>query len=135
MEKMFLDATSKTEDSAMNLQKMITDESAIFDILGDFFYHMDEAVRQAALEVYVRRAFISYDLNCLQHQRLPHSQSAVHFQFILPQSHPNRLEEILTARLKLKKEIPQDISHKSWDTSTDFKIYLQIFLFRHRFRY
>ena len=27
------------------------DESAIFDILGDFFYHVDEAVRQAALEV------------------------------------------------------------------------------------
>ena len=90
MEKMFLDATNKTEDSAMNLQKMITDESAIFDILGDFFYHVDEAVRQAALEVYVRRAFISYDLTCLQHQRLPLGQSAVHFQFLLPQSHPNR---------------------------------------------
>ena len=35
MEKMFLDATNKTEDSATNLQKMITDESAIFDILGN----------------------------------------------------------------------------------------------------
>jgi len=90
MEKMFLDATNKTEDSATNLQKMITDESAIFDILGDFFYHVDEAVRQAALEVYVRRAFISYDLTCLQHQRLPLGQSAVHFQFMLPLSHPNR---------------------------------------------
>ena len=46
MEKMFLDATNKTEDSATSLHKMITDESAIFDILGDFFYHVDEAVRQ-----------------------------------------------------------------------------------------
>jgi len=90
MEKMFLDATNKTEDSATNLQKMITDESAIFDILGDFFYHVDGDVRQAALEVYVRRAFISYDLTCLQHQRLLQGQSAVHFQFLLPQSHPNR---------------------------------------------
>lgn len=90
MEKMFLDATNKTEDSALNLQKMITDESAIFDILGDFFYHVDEAVQQAALEVYVRRAFISYELTCVQHQRLTYGQSAVHFQFILPQSHPNR---------------------------------------------
>ena len=90
MEKMFLDATNKTEDSATNLHKMITDESAIFDILGDFFYHVDEAVCQAALEVYVRRAFISYDLTCLQHQRLPQGQTAVHFQFLLPQSHPSR---------------------------------------------
>ena len=73
MEKMFLDATNKSEDSATSLQKMITDESAIFDILGNFFYHDDEAVRQAALEVYVRRAFISYDLTCLQGRTFFHS--------------------------------------------------------------
>ena len=90
MEKMFLDGTNKSEDSTSSLQKMITDESAIFDVLGEFFYHVEEGVRQAALEVYIRRAFISYDVTCLQHQRLPLGQSCVHFQFLLPQSHPNR---------------------------------------------
>ena len=40
--------------------------------------------------MYVRRAFVSYEVTCLQHQRLPLGQSAVHFQFLLPQSHPNR---------------------------------------------
>ena len=54
MEKMFLDGTSKSENSATNLQSMITDESAIFDVLGEFFYHAEERVQQAALEVYIR---------------------------------------------------------------------------------
>ena len=90
MEKMFLDGTNKSEDSTSSLQAMIMDESAIFDVLGEFFYHMEEGVRQAALEVYIRRAFISYDVTCLQHQRLPLGQACVHFQFLLPQSHPNR---------------------------------------------
>ena len=90
MEKMFLDGTNKSEDSTSSLQAMITDESAIFDVLGEFFYHLEEGVRQAALEVYIRRAFISYDVTCLQHQRLPLGQSCVYFQFLLPQSHPNR---------------------------------------------
>jgi len=90
MEKMFLDGTNKSEDSASSLQAMITDESAIFDVLCEFFYHLEEGVRQAALEVYIRRAFISYGVTCLQHQRLPLGQACVHFQFLLPQSHPNR---------------------------------------------
>ena len=90
MEKMFLDGTSKSENSADNLEKMITDESAIFDVLGEFFYHSEERVQQAALEVYIRRAFVSYDVECLQHERLARGQSCVQFQFLLPQSHPNR---------------------------------------------
>merc|ERR1719216_368338 len=42
MEKMFLDGTNKSEDSTSSLQAMITDESAIFDVLGEFFYHLEE---------------------------------------------------------------------------------------------
>lgn len=41
---------------------MINDETSLFDVLGDFFYHTDERVRSAALEVYVRRAYTSYDV-------------------------------------------------------------------------
>jgi len=110
MEKMFLDGTSKSENSANNLQKMITDESAIFDVLGEFFYHAEERVQQAALEVYIRRAFVSYDVECLQHQRLALGQSCVHFQFLLPQSHPNRSYQ------NMRSMAPQDYSYTYRDT-------------------
>lgn len=110
MEKMFLDGTSKSENSANNLQAMITDESAIFDVLGEFFYHTEERVQQAALEVYIRRAFISYDVEGLQHQRLPQGQSCVHFQFLLPQSHPNRSFQTM------RSMAPQDYSYTYRDT-------------------
>ena len=110
MEKMFLDRTSKSENSANNLQAMITDESAIFDVLGEFFYHSEERVQQAALEVYIRRAFISYDVEGLQHQRLPQGQSFVHFQFLLPQSHPNRSFQTM------RSMAPQDYSYTYRDT-------------------
>ena len=73
---------------------MITDESSVFDVLGDFFYHSDPRVRAAALEVYVRRAFISYEVTGLNNQLLSSTSDevypAVKFEFLLPQSHPNR---------------------------------------------
>ena len=69
---------------------MITDETSLFDVLGDFFYHTDDRVRAAALEVYVRRAFTSYDVIGLNNLELSNKKSAVKFDFLLPQSHPNR---------------------------------------------
>jgi len=74
-----------------NLQKLIMSETSIFDVLHDFFYHVNKAVRMAALEVYVRRGYISYELTCLQHRELPGSMCIVQFQFLLPTSHPNRI--------------------------------------------
>ena len=83
-----------------NLQKLIMSETSIFDVLHDFFYHPNKAVRMAALEVYVRRAYISYELTCLQHQELYGSMCIVQFQFLLPTSHPNRcVMELLIALL------------------------------------
>ncbi|XP_077530099.1 acetyl-CoA carboxylase isoform X3 [Haemaphysalis longicornis] len=73
-----------------NLQKLILSETSIFDVLPDFFYHGNVVVQRAALEVYVRRAYVSYDLTCLQHLQLPSGISAAQFQFLLPSSHPNR---------------------------------------------
>lgn len=74
-----------------NLQKLIMSETSIFDVLQDFFYHSNIIVRRAALEVYVRRAYISYDLTCLQHMCLISGICAAQFQFLLPTSHPNRV--------------------------------------------
>ena len=73
-----------------DLQKMITDDSSLFDVLGDFFYHQEGAVRAAALEVYIRRAFTSYEVTGLTNLRLETNKAAVKFDFLLPQSHPNR---------------------------------------------
>ncbi|XP_066546122.1 acetyl-CoA carboxylase isoform X2 [Amia ocellicauda] len=73
-----------------NLKKLILSETSIFDVLPTFFYHVNRVVCMAALEVYVRRAYIAYELNSLQHHQLQDGTCAVDFQFMLPSSHPNR---------------------------------------------
>jgi acetyl-CoA carboxylase/biotin carboxylase 1 len=63
-----------------NLQKLIMSETSIFDVLHDFFSHPNRAVRMAALEVYVRRSYTSYELTCLQHKDLSENLCVVHFE-------------------------------------------------------
>lgn len=93
MESIFLSAVDMYghDFHPENLQRLILSETSIFDILHDFFYHTNRAVCNAALEVYVRRAYTSYDLTCLQHLELSGEVPLVHFQFLLPTAHPNRL--------------------------------------------
>ncbi|XP_058387618.1 acetyl-CoA carboxylase 2 isoform X2 [Diceros bicornis minor] len=74
-----------------NLKKLIFSETTIFDVLPTFFYHANKIVCMASLEVYVRRAYIAYELNSLQHRQLPDGTCVVEFQFMLPSSHPNRM--------------------------------------------
>ncbi|XP_061865746.1 acetyl-CoA carboxylase 2 [Colius striatus] len=74
-----------------NLKKLILSETTIFDVLPVFFYHTNQVVRMAALEVYVRRGYIAYELNSLQHRQLSDGTCLVEFQFMLPFSHPNRM--------------------------------------------
>nr|XP_020449981.1 acetyl-CoA carboxylase 2 isoform X2 [Monopterus albus] len=74
-----------------NLKKLILSETSIFDVLPNFFYHSNQVVCMAALEVYVRRAYIAYELNSIQHHQLQDGTCAVDFQFMLPTSHPNRV--------------------------------------------
>ncbi|XP_061116348.1 acetyl-CoA carboxylase isoform X4 [Conger conger] len=74
-----------------NLKKLILSETSIFDVLPNFFYHSNRVVCMAALEVYVRRGYIAYELNSLQHHQLQDGTCAVDFQFMLPSSHPNRV--------------------------------------------
>lgn len=93
MESIFLSAVDMYghDFHPENLQRLILSETSIFDILHDFFYHSNRAVCNAALEVYVRRAYTSYELTCLQHLELSGEVPLVHFQFLLPTSHPNRV--------------------------------------------
>ncbi|XP_075390444.1 acetyl-CoA carboxylase 2 [Tenrec ecaudatus] len=74
-----------------NLKKLILSETTIFDVLPTFFYHTNKVVCMASLEVYVRRGYIAYELNSLQHRQLPDGTCVVEFQFMLPSSHPNRI--------------------------------------------
>ncbi|XP_038054037.1 acetyl-CoA carboxylase-like isoform X2 [Patiria miniata] len=74
-----------------SLKKLIMSETTIFDVLPSFFFHSNPVVRRAALEVYVRRAYIAYELNCLHHSVLKNSLCVLEFQFMLPSSHPNRI--------------------------------------------
>ena len=87
IERLFLDAISA--NNIEMLETIITDENAMFDVLGDFFYHVNHQVRVAALEVYERRALISYDIEGLLHEQM-NNISAVMFKFHLPEAHPNR---------------------------------------------
>ncbi|KAL4711329.1 hypothetical protein ACJJTC_019170 [Scirpophaga incertulas] len=93
MESIFLSAVDMYghDFHPENLQKLILSETSIFDILHDFFYHTNAAVCNAALEVYVRRAYTSYEIQCLQHLALSGELGVVHFQFVLPTGHPNRI--------------------------------------------
>lgn len=107
-----------------NLQKLIMSETSIFDVLHDFFSHPNRAVRMAALEVYVRRSYTSYELTCLQHKDLSENVCVVHFevgqknnfssslaccvlsyafcfQFLLPSSHPNRIPHNKAANMNM----------------------------------
>uniref|UniRef100_A0A8C3EU42 acetyl-CoA carboxylase n=1 Tax=Corvus moneduloides TaxID=1196302 RepID=A0A8C3EU42_CORMO len=79
-----------------NLQKLILSETSIFDVLPNFFYHSNQVVRMAALEVYVRRAYIAYELNSVQHRQLKDNTCVVEFQFMLPTSHPNRSDHLVS---------------------------------------
>ncbi|KAJ8315639.1 LOW QUALITY PROTEIN: hypothetical protein KUTeg_007789 [Tegillarca granosa] len=95
MESIFLSAIDMygPDFCPENLQKLIYSETAIYDILQEFFLHPNAEVRTAALEVYVRRAYIAYEVNCLQHCKLDDGSCVIEFRFLLPRSHPNRHTE------------------------------------------
>nr|QLI61955.1 acetyl-CoA carboxylase 2 [Streltzoviella insularis] len=115
MESIFLSAVDMYghDFHPENLQKLILSETSIFDILHDFFYHSNAAVCNAALEVYVRRAYTSYEINCLQHLGLSGELGIVHFQFVLPTGHPNRIPisqtEIELASAQDQEGIPAEL--------------------------
>ncbi|CAF5139240.1 unnamed protein product, partial [Rotaria magnacalcarata] len=70
--------------------KLILSETSIFDVLHSFYFHPNVQVRQSALEVYVRRSYISYDLISIQHGFLSDGTCTVQFSLYLPLNHPNR---------------------------------------------
>ncbi|KAK4475691.1 hypothetical protein MN116_000638, partial [Schistosoma mekongi] len=66
------------------LLQLINSETVIFDILTDFFYHSNQAVASAALEVYIRRSYTAYELTGVHHFQLSCGSSFFTFRFMLP---------------------------------------------------
>ncbi|XP_073241070.1 acetyl-CoA carboxylase-like isoform X1 [Porites lutea] len=95
IESLFLSAIdmSGNQMASESFQKLILSENAIFDILPSFFYHANEAVRRAAIEVYIRRSYQAYELTTLYHEKIDDNVLVVQFQFILPNAHPNRMPQ------------------------------------------
>lgn len=52
--------------------------------------------------MYVRRGYIAYELNSLQHRQLSDGTCLVEFQFMLPFSHPNRYPHFLCHLLQMR---------------------------------
>ncbi|XP_033113516.1 acetyl-CoA carboxylase-like [Anneissia japonica] len=89
-----------------SLKKVIMSETAVFDVLPSFFYHSNEVIQRAALEVYVRRAYIAYDVNGLQHASLSGGRCVLQFQFMLPSSHPNSINSLKIRRMAQTRTSP-----------------------------
>ncbi len=99
MESMFLSAIDMYGHKLCQdaLQKLILSETSIFYVLLSFYFHPNVQVRQAALEVYLRRSYIAYELNSVQHYFLSNGDCLVEFQLQLPSNHPNRINSSKSA--------------------------------------
>jgi len=51
--------------------------NAVFDVLSEFFYHENAAVQQGALEVYVRRAYVAYEIRKINFATIAESKNSV----------------------------------------------------------
>lgn len=69
MEKMFATALQQTskEKQLYALKDLIEVSNYSFDILLTFFNHTDPRVRELATEVYVKKAYITFDVSILKH--------------------------------------------------------------------
>ena len=95
IESIFLSAIDAYSNQLVfpeRLTQLIVSETAIFDVLPQFFYHENEIVRFSALEVYVQRAYTAYIIECIESlDVVGNSRASVEFQFSLPCNHPSYL--------------------------------------------
>ncbi|XP_065065476.1 acetyl-CoA carboxylase-like isoform X2 [Rhopilema esculentum] len=93
-EKIFLSAIDlyEMQFNPENLQNIILSETAVFDVLPSFFFHRNDLIRMAAHEVYIRRSYQAYELTSCSHNQIG-DINCILFQFRLPITHPNRMEQ------------------------------------------
>jgi len=90
----FMDAGGFELDTGdSELEELIHSEAAIFDVLPEFFYHRDMGIRCAALEVYIQRSYLEYELHDMEWMEVENCTCAYQFEFTLPVAHPNNSDD------------------------------------------
>jgi len=84
LESTFID--SQNHGVPEPVEDLVKQGSAVFDVLSEFFYHDNAAVQQSALEVYVRRAYVAYELMKIRFNQINASNNVVLWQYRIPQS-------------------------------------------------
>jgi acetyl-CoA carboxylase/biotin carboxylase 1 len=79
MEKVFL--SSSQEDA---LAEIVGNTTAVFDVLSEFLFHEKEQVQRAALEVYIRRAYVAYSIDALTFAPSSSGAAMIQYKFHLP---------------------------------------------------
>lgn len=84
IESIFQEAIEGGNYTLDKLERLVDSHTAVFDVLNEFLYHADPLVCQAALEVYVRRAYVAYLLTDVECCRLNDAVSTLLFHFTAP---------------------------------------------------
>ncbi|KII67787.1 Acetyl-CoA carboxylase [Thelohanellus kitauei] len=70
LESIFLSIIGGSYDMSKKvLMDVIHNDGVIYDLLPSFFFSPNPQIHTIAIELYIRRAYISYDLICVQHDR------------------------------------------------------------------
>ncbi|OAF72148.1 hypothetical protein A3Q56_00089 [Intoshia linei] len=128
VESILLNATSCIQKNCKNdiLRDLVVSENGIYDVLTDFFYHRNSLVRMAALEVYIRRSYIAYDILSIQHYRVNEHSFEINLPYNsncpTPSNYADKFTKLqiksfcYTDRYKIRKG---SSSNTSYDSETD----------------
>lgn len=121
MESIFLSAIDiySREFEPNVLNRLVLSEPSIFDILHQFFYHSNVIVRKAALEVYVRRAYISYEIVALQHVTIDNKRPSAQLKSPSMAALPNGHSDIINHNDESSLTNGTDITTSSSLSTTD----------------
>ncbi|KAG5678324.1 hypothetical protein PVAND_008009 [Polypedilum vanderplanki] len=95
LESILLSAVDTRGSNGVNtesVQHLIESQTAIFDVLHEFFFSPSITLCNIAMEIYIRRIRLPHELSSVQHceHRLNHNRSfipAVYYTFRLPKTH------------------------------------------------
>jgi len=96
IESIFLSAIDSYSNQLVfpeKLHQLVVSETAIFDVLPEFFFHQNDIVRYSALEVYLQRAYTAYmieSIGSLEGIGGLAAKAAIEFEFSLPCNHQSR---------------------------------------------
>jgi biotin carboxyl carrier protein len=75
-----LEATFTDLQSPEPVENLVKQGTSVFDVLSEFFYHENPVVQQSALEVYVRRAYVAYEIRKITFIKVAKSNNVVVWQ-------------------------------------------------------